>query len=256
MKILTQDTNGDGRIDQYGFCGWVGDYLPELLMSNGTFIASGPTENISSREVGEVLQYISEMHNKWKVCPPIASNDPEQQTARRYAYRAGNVAFFPIATHINSQNDDYGYRGGIPLGFDTVWVRWPVGPSGNQDTNAGSLTTDGNVYMIPVNVAEPELVFNFMDDYWNWYDGDLDLRAAMTSDFAHNVTSNKAEFRNHNYAVMCEAASKRAVDFWESACPDGFWDNVNGLLDGTVTPAQVQDRLKDGYQSRLQIMFN
>jgi hypothetical protein len=257
MKVLTQDTNGDGEIDQFGFAGWVGDFMPELLMSNGTYIANSATENISSAEVGEVLQLISDMYNVWNVALPYDQNDSERWTTNRYAYREGNIAFWPIFNWIASQNDDYGYRGeGTPLAFDSVWVRWPVGPSGDKETNAGSLATKGNVYMLPANVAEPELVFNYMDDYWNWYDGDLDLRASEADlNWYYGVSSNKEEIQNHNFSVAYDAGSRRTIELWESVSPDGFWDNVDGLMFGTVTPAQMQASLAGSYQARLTVMF-
>jgi ABC-type glycerol-3-phosphate transport system substrate-binding protein len=258
MKTLTQDTNGDGEIDQYGFAGWVGDFMPRLLLSNGTYIANSATENISSAEVGEVLQFISDMYTVWKVANPYdRSAGAQNWDIQRFAYREGNIAFWPIFNWIASQNDDYGYRGeGTPLGFDTVWVRWPVGPSGNQETNAGDILTAGNVYMLPANVAEPELVFNYMDDYWNWYEGDLDLRASTADlNWYYGVSSNKEEIQDHNFSVAYDAGSKRSIELWESVSPDGFWENVDGLIDGTITPAQMQATLANSYQARLTIMF-
>jgi predicted small lipoprotein YifL len=259
MKVLTQDTNGDGEIDQYGFAGWYGDFIPELLMSNGTYIANGPTENISSPEVGQVLDLVSNMYSVWNVANPYDQTEgAENWTLQRYAYRDGNIAFWPIVTWIASQNADYNHDANpdvTMLDFDTIWVRWPVGPNGNKDTNAGSVATKGNVYTLPVNVAEPELVFNYIEDYWNWYEGDLALRAAEADDWAYRVTGRNDEIRDHNYSVMVDAGSRRTVEFFEGASPDGFYDNFGGLVAGTVTPAQLQETLKNSYQARLTIMF-
>ena len=40
-QVLTQDTDGDGVTDQYGFDGFAKDVLGQLIMSNGASIAAG-----------------------------------------------------------------------------------------------------------------------------------------------------------------------------------------------------------------------
>lgn len=75
MLALTQDTDGDGVIDVYGF-GSRYDYLVyNLTMSNGTGIAMSDTENLSSPEVAEVLDFIYNMYNVDKVANPWNADD-------------------------------------------------------------------------------------------------------------------------------------------------------------------------------------
>ena len=50
-QVLTQDTDGDGQIDQYGYCGYEFETFEQLMMSNGGSIASGKTEKLTSPEV-------------------------------------------------------------------------------------------------------------------------------------------------------------------------------------------------------------
>ncbi|MDE6420677.1 MAG: extracellular solute-binding protein, partial [Lachnospiraceae bacterium] len=64
MIQLTQDTNGDGVIDQYGYCSRWDFTVYNLLMSNGATIASTENETLSSPEVGEMLDF---MYNMWAV---------------------------------------------------------------------------------------------------------------------------------------------------------------------------------------------
>jgi predicted small lipoprotein YifL len=258
MIKLTKDTDGDGEIDQFGFAGWYGDFFPELLMSNGTYVANGPKENMSSPEVGEVLQLVSDMYNTWNVAYPYDPNNNANHDTQRWLYREGNIAFWPIVNWIASSNADYNHDADpnvVPLDFDTIWVRWPVGPHGNKDTNFGSMATKGNVYTLPVNVAEPELVFNYIEDYWNWYDGDLALRAAEADDWAWRVTGRTDEIRDHNYAVCYDAGMRRTVELFEGAGPSELHETCAALLYGEVTPAQMQETLKNGYQARLDIIF-
>lgn len=58
MLALTQDTDGDGVTDVYGYGAAWTVLLTNLLMSNGTGVAIGPTESFSSPEVAEVLDFI------------------------------------------------------------------------------------------------------------------------------------------------------------------------------------------------------
>jgi len=45
-QVLTQDTNGDGTVDQYGFGGFGFETFEQLMMSNGGSIAAGTTETL------------------------------------------------------------------------------------------------------------------------------------------------------------------------------------------------------------------
>lgn len=57
MLALTQDTDGDGVTDVYGYGAVWTTLFSNLLMSNGTGVAMGPTESFSSPEVAEVLDF-------------------------------------------------------------------------------------------------------------------------------------------------------------------------------------------------------
>ncbi len=57
-QVLTRDTDGDGVTDVYGYGAWIGDALPSWYMSNGTYMAATPQENLSSSEIGETLKFL------------------------------------------------------------------------------------------------------------------------------------------------------------------------------------------------------
>ncbi|MBQ7918401.1 MAG: extracellular solute-binding protein, partial [Lachnospiraceae bacterium] len=147
-QVLTQDTDGDGQIDQYGFCGFKNDVFEQLMMSNGANIAAGTTETLTSAETGEALQMFYDMYNTYKVCYPYDESDKDSDTMR-IQYREGNIGFWPCAAWIAAAGPDYDQNGdgSTMLSFDTVYVRWPVGPSGDAETNAGKLTA-GEFYII------------------------------------------------------------------------------------------------------------
>lgn len=75
MLALTQDTDGDGVTDVYGY-GSRWDFLVyNLTMSNGTTIANSDTENLSSPEVAECLDFIYNMYNVDHVAKPWNAED-------------------------------------------------------------------------------------------------------------------------------------------------------------------------------------
>ena len=95
LMKLTKDSDGDGVTDVYGF-GSRYDWLFEYLnMSNGTAVASNQTENLSSKEVGETLDFIYNMYNVDHVANPWNEDDWNyNQNAYQqpvYDYQNGNV---------------------------------------------------------------------------------------------------------------------------------------------------------------------
>lgn len=253
-KVLTQDTDGDGQIDQYGYCGYENETLEQLMMSNGANIASGQTETLSSAGVAEALQMMSDMYNVYNVCYPY-DFDGTPSDSMRNQYTQGNIGFFPIAAWIASGNGDYDYGGstGTTLPFDTAYVRWPVGPSGNKDTNAGKNLTSGEFYIIPAGVVEPEKVYNVLYDMWNWFDGDTSIRDDKKAlNWWYGVTAKTEELQNANFDVMKDCGANTTFDLWNSM---GFTYDLQSLIKGETTPAQFQETYKQQVQDGLDAFY-
>lgn len=256
MQILTQDTDGDGQIDQYGYCGYENETFEQLLMSNGASIApAGTTENLSSAEVGEALQQMYDMYNTYNVCYPYDFEGTPSDSMRNQ-YTEGNIGFFPCAAWINAGNGDYDWDGsiGYTLPFDIAYVRWPVGPSGNADTNAGKNTVSGEYYIIPAGVKDPATVVGVLYDYWNWYDGDTSIRDdKKTLNWWYTVTGKTEELQNWNFSVMQDCGSNTCFDLWNSI---GVAYDLQSLIKGETTPAQFQETYKQQVQDGLDAYFN
>ena len=253
-KALTQDTDGDGQIDQYGYCGYEVETLEQLVMSNGANIASGETETLSSAGVAEALQMMSDMYNVYNVCYPYDFEGTPSDSMRNQ-YTEGNIGFFPIAAWIASDNGDYDYDGskGATLPFDTAYVRWPVGPSGNKDSNAGKNLTAGEFYIIPAGVVEPEKVYNVLYDMWNWFDGDTSIRDDKKAlNWWYGVTAKTEELQNANFDVMKECGANTTFDLWNSM---GFDYDLQSLIKGETTPAQFQETYKQQVQDGLDAFY-
>ncbi len=252
-QVLTQDTDGDGQVDQWGYCGFVEETFSQLMMSNGANIAQGKTETLSSNAIAETLQMLQDMWVTYNYCPPY-DFEGEPWNSMRIFYREGTVGFFPIAVWIANSNGDY--SAATPetnLTWDTVYCPWPVGPSGNQETNAHENVVPSGAFIIPSGIAEPEKVFNVMYDFWNWMDGDVSLRddkAAMN--WWYVETAFETELQEANFAVMEYMGSRTTSDLWNSF---GLGYDFNSIINGTMTPAQFQETHKQQVQDAIDSYF-
>lgn len=253
-QTLTQDTDGDGQIDQYGYCGFINETFEQLMMSNGANVATDTTEKLSSAETGEALQMIYDLYNTYNVCYPYDFESGSDSDTMRFQYRDGNIAFWPGAAWIASSNADYDYTGenGTTLSFDTVFVQWPVGPSGDAATNAGKVCS-GEYYLIPAGIDGPETVFNVLYDMWNWYDGDTSIRDDEEALYWwYAVTATDETLQNENFDVMFDVGSRETFELWNSL---GIGYDFSGLIKGEVTAAQFQETYKNQVQDALDVYF-
>ncbi|MBP3353017.1 MAG: hypothetical protein J6L65_11500 [Lachnospiraceae bacterium] len=254
-QTLTQDTDGDGQIDQYGYCGYENETLEQLMMSNGANIAAGTTEGLSSPETGEALQMMYDMYNTYNVCYPYDFEGTPSDSMRNQ-YTQGNIGFFPIAAWIASGNYDYDYGDtqGFYLQWDTAYVQWPVGPSGDAATNAGKNLTSGEFYIIPAGIQDPATVVGVLYDYWNWYQDDTSIRDDKKNlNWWYGVTAREADLQDANFEVMKACGAVTTFDLW-SSMSIGY--DLQGLIRGDVTPAQFQETYKQQVQDGLDAYFN
>lgn len=237
LLVLTQDTDGDGVIDVYGYGSRFDFLIYNLTMSNGTVIAGGETENLSSPEVAECLDFIYNMYNVDHVAKPWNADDFDSNTN---AYVNGEVAFWIDAAWISSSNED------ANLEFDVVWSPWPIGPSGNEATNKFKNVSSGNAWMIPAGVEDPELVYNVFYDWQNWYHGDTDYRDGDLTWWEDCAITEE------NYAVMEYLGTRGAFDLWNALGLEWEWPK---LLNGEMTAAQFQETYKQNVQDALDSFY-
>lgn len=126
--------------------------------------------------------------------------------------------------------------------------------SGDQETNAGKNASSGEFYIIPAGISDPETVYNFLYDYWNWMDGDYSIRDSReTLHWWYDVTGNKEELKEANFGVMQECGNKTQLDLWNSM---GISYDLQSVMKGEVTPAQFQETYKQQVQDGLDAYFN
>lgn len=252
LQVLTQDTDGDGVVDQFGYDGFSKDTLKALLLSNGASIASGSTETLTSPAVGECLKFLSDLYNVYNVCEPYVWESPWEVC--RFRFSDGNVGFWPGAPWVFGENNCYDAAGtGDPtLEFDTAFVHWPVGPSGDKETNKG-VVTQGNYYMIPVGVEDPELVYKVFEAICNWYDNDVEIRDDRENlEWWYSVHASDEDLQVENFEVMLDMGSKPQFDLWDSC---GVEMDMDALIRGDMTAAQMQESFRQEYQAALDAYF-
>lgn len=232
---LTQDTNGDGATDVYGFGGTWTNALAQLLMSNGASIAASTTQTLDSPAAIETLELLYNIYNVDKSARPW---NPDNWDDNLIAFASGLTAFFVDAPWVNQSY----------MPTDANWelgmVPWPIGPSGNQETN-NTVATSGSYYMIPVGVEDPEYVYNVFYDWCNWYNYDTDLRD--DTEWAEDYTYTE---RNFNYLV--DMGKREEFDLWQSS---GVNLDIVGLITGQKTASQVAEESKQLYQDYLDQYF-
>ncbi len=130
-KKLTQDTNGDGKTDQYATGFNVNWALQAFVWSNGAdWIDETKTKvTVDDPKFAEALQFFADMQNKHKITPSIS----EAQTLDTYQrWMKGELAFFPVGPWDMATYADQ-------LKFDYDLMPWPAGSTGETATWIGSL---------------------------------------------------------------------------------------------------------------------
>ncbi|MNU71227.1 Multiple sugar-binding protein precursor [compost metagenome] len=130
QKKLTKDTDGDGKLDQFGSGFNITWALQAFAWSNGAdFIDSTKTKvTVDDPKLAEALQYLADLQNVAKVTPSIA----DSQTLDTYQrWMKGQLAFFPVGPWDMSTYEK--------LPFDYDLIPYPAGSTGKSATWTGSL---------------------------------------------------------------------------------------------------------------------
>lgn len=235
LKVLNKDTNGDGQTDVYGYGGAWTLAFNQLLLSNGTSVCGSKKQTLDSPATLEVLELFYNLYNVDKTAKPW---NPENWNDNVTAFSKGQCAFFVDSLWVTQSfmPEDADWELGM--------VPWPIGPSGDQKTNA-LMPVDGNYYMVPIGIKEPEAVFNVLYDWLNWFNFDTELR----DDDEYTQIWSKTE-RNMNY--LYEASERQLLDLWNYS---GTRIDMNSIMNGGKTPSQVAEEYKAVYQDFLDQYF-
>lgn len=127
---LTKDTDGDGKLDQFGTGFNVNWVLQSFVWSNGAdWIDDSKTKvTIDDPKFAEALQFFADMQNVYKVTPSAE----DAQTLDTYQrWMKGQLGFFPVGPWDMSTYET--------LPFDYDLMPYPAGSTGKSATWTGSL---------------------------------------------------------------------------------------------------------------------
>lgn len=130
-KQLTKDTNGDGKMDQYGTGFNVNWALQSFVWSNGAdwINEDGTKVTIDDPKFIEALQFFVDQQLKHGITPSIG----ETQTLDTYQrWLKGQLAFFPVGPW-----DMAAFKEQLKFEYDLL--PWPAGSTGKSSGWVGSL---------------------------------------------------------------------------------------------------------------------
>lgn len=230
----------DASQDIYGYSGYWTNFLTGLLFSNDTAFAGGPVQTLDDPKTLAVLNFISDLYNVDKSARPWDNSNWE---INNNLYAMGKSGFWISTTWLNNE------QGGANLPFEFGMVPFPVGPSGQKNTNA-ALNAEGNYYFIPQYIKNPREVYDVIYELRNWFNNDLDYRDDLT--WIKDSLVTEANFKY--YAEIC---GRSGFDLLHNL---GFQPAFETMLQTTegpaqYTPAQYAETYKQVFQNALDNYF-
>lgn len=229
---LTKDTNGDGKLDQWGTGLNVTWNLQSLVWSNGAdWIDSTRTKvAIDDPKFAEALQFFADMQNKYKVTPSIS----EAQTLDTYQrWMQGQIGFFPVGPWDMSTYEK------LPFEYDLI--PYPVGSTGQTATWIGSLGIGvSSKTKYPEQAAELVMYLTASDEGMKML-SDAKVQIPNLTDMAQTWASdtstkpaNKEEFLQivNDYGRPLPGILTYNAEWYNL-----FFTDIQPVLDGKVTAA-------------------
>lgn len=144
-KAVTKDTDGDGRLDQFG----VYDYTwRKAALTNDVqiFSADGRNANFMTKNMEEVLYFMDELH---------AVSQGQEVTAKDFDM--GRVAFRPFTFAEYRTYKPYPWRIKKYSSFEWDCIKLPAGPSGHNSSIMQTM-----IMAISARTSEPRLSWELL----------------------------------------------------------------------------------------------
>ncbi|MBF6625962.1 sugar ABC transporter substrate-binding protein [Aerococcaceae bacterium zg-BR9] len=245
-KALTLDTDGDGKLDQWGTGFNINWSLQAFVWSNGGDFINESMDKVTvdTPEFAEALQYLADLQNVHKVTPSIS----DAQTLDTYQrWMNGEIAFFPVGPWDMSTYDK------LPFEYDLM--PWPAGKTGKSATWIGSLGIG-----VSAKTKAPEKAAKLVEYLSTSKEGQQQLVDAkiqipnlidMANDWASDTESkpsNKKEFLDvvEDYGRAMPAARTYNAEWY-----DEFFINIQAVLDGDQTAAEYVAEVQPRMQQKL-----
>ncbi|WP_396898649.1 ABC transporter substrate-binding protein [Niallia taxi] len=243
---LTQDTDGDGEVDQWasGFnATWS---LQSFAYSNGASFLNeaGDKVTVDTPEFAKSLQFFSDLSNKYNTTP----NASQAETLDTYQrWMNGELAFFPVGPWDMSTY--------AKLDFEYDLMPWPSGDAGKSVAYVGSLglvvsemtqypelATELAIYLSADEEAQQTLL-----DAQVQIPNLVDMAEEWASD-TESVPSNKQEFLDivQDYGVPYPTFAT-----YNSQWLDEFWTNITPVVQGKKTAEEYLKEIQPKMQKLL-----
>lgn len=232
----TQDTDGNGTPDVYGY-GSVGiETIKGLMCANNAELAVSDKEGLSSEASIQAFQFMDKLYNVDKTARPYTYewNDDRDSLFN------GQAAFAFVTT--NELNGS-----GSGCDFPIYICPAPLGPNGD-----GSMTPARfvNEYFIPINVEDPTSVYCIFEEMQNWYNGDTTYRD--DPEFWESMFETQEQLD-----LAIELGFKNNNDMWtkvdDKQAVSAVWNTA--IVDKSATVAQAIEENKQILQSEID-MYN
>lgn len=243
MKKVTKDTDGDGKLDQWGTGLNVEWNLPPIAWSNGAdWTNEDKTEvTVDTPEMAESLQFIADMTTEHGITP---SSEQAQTLDTYQRFMEGEIAFFPVGPwDVPVYNE---------LDFEYDLMPYPVGKTGEPASWIGSLGIGASATTAMPEEAVELITYLSADEKAQQTLVDAGIQVPNRVDTAEEWAgekkaepANRQEFLDivEDYGRPMPAATTYGAEWY-----DEMWVNIQPVLDGEQTAAEylaeVQPRMQ------------
>ncbi|WP_372632146.1 ABC transporter substrate-binding protein [Cohnella sp.] len=236
-KKATQDTNGDGKTDVFGFIGDMKTSLEQFVYGNKGAFDKDESGNMKfSMDSANSIQGLQLMYDMYNVDKSIVQPAPEEGNDK--AFIAGRSIMY------SGFNWEYsGLKDNMP-GVELGYVFFPKAPNATDYT---AFTPYGNMYMLSKYSKHPEIAVKIMDE--------ISLHG-KNKELAMEAWKNS--WPPEAYETRVQMYDK--IDYSGSfiAVPEGdqLVDQVvKDITEGKVAPATAAEKVKNQFDANIQKML-
>lgn len=240
-KKATKDTDGDGKIDQWGISGPVQPILEMLTASNNSnfFDDAAKKENFSSKETMEALDMFNKIYNVEKVGRVV--NEYADYDANKDAFMDGKSAMWWAPQWIFPDGENK-----IKLNF--TFISTPKGPS--SEGNESFLMKMAGKCMLK-GTKDPQYVYQIWEELCVPYDLDFEGKREGTMEWLQGKFPTQVDV--DRFLKICGEGAKDDASNGIPEYPTGTI--VDGIIAQGKTPAQAVEENKLIAQGKIDAIF-
>lgn len=241
-KAATKDTNGDGKIDQWGLAGTPGRLAPLFVASNDGYLLdeTNKKSGLDDAKTVAAFEFMNKLYNTDKVCY-IKDNNPDDYDGNDNSFKDGKSAMFYLENWMLPTADP-------KLSFEVGCAPMPAGPSNQKGTMYFS--SDSGV-VIPKGVKNPKWVYQVFEELIDWYGEDYSRKSDGTTQWLETLWPTEEDVK-----MSIDVAEKGAKTDYYNCIPEfPIGDVVGGFLKKGQTAAQAVEANKQIAQDKVDAVF-